>query len=226
MKKGRTKNRQRAGIFAQLVFIFFTVWSVRDMFIYSGQGNMQVARSVIFRYFTIDSNLLCAAGCIVSVILLIASLQGHGISERIRSAVMLFRYAGTCAVTVTMMTVLLFLGVLYGYPAMFAGWNLWLHLLGPLLAIISFLWFERDGTIPERRHLIWSVLPVIVYGAVYLAMVVFIGQEKGGWPDFYGFNIGGRWYISYVMMIAGTLLIGAVIRKLRKSLTGSGSKTE
>ena len=193
----------------QILIIVFTAWSVGFMFFFSGSGNMRVNRSVIFRYFTVDSNVLCAVS---SAVFLIQALRGHKSDGK---AVMLFRYAGTAAVTVTMMTVLLFLGPLYGYDSMFSRWNLWLHLLGPLLAIVSFVWLERDGTFPEKKHLILSLLPVIVYGAVYLVMAVMIGRDRGGWPDFYGFNIGGRWYLSYAAMMAGTALIGVALRKLR-----------
>lgn len=203
------KTKYWLAVTVQICIIIFTAWSVYSMFVFSGSGNMRVSRSVIFRYFTVDSNILCAVSC---VFFLVRALRGH---KNDGKAVMLFRYAGTAAVTVTMMTVLLFLGPLYGYDSMFARWNLWLHLLGPLLAIISFVWLERDGTFPEKKHLILSMLPVIVYGAVYLVMAVMIGKEKGGWPDFYGFNMGGKWYLSYAGMMAGSALIGIVLRKLR-----------
>ena len=199
----------------QILIVVFTVWSVCAMFFISGSGNMRVNRSVIFRYFTVDSNILCAVSCLFS---LIQTLGGRRAGSK---ALMLFRYAGTAAVTVTMMTVLLFLGPVYGYASMFSRWNLWLHLLGPILAIVSFVWLERDDAFPEKKHLILSMLPVIVYGAVYLVMVVMLGKDNGGWPDFYGFNGGGRWYLSYVIMLAGTALIGIVLRKLR-SLHKSG----
>ncbi len=197
--------------FVQPILIVFTVWSVTDMFLHSGSGNMQVRSYTVFRYFTIDSNLLCAVSCVFSLLCLPRER-----TARIRKASMLLRYASTAAVTVTMMTVLLFLGFVYGYGAMFAGWSLWLHLIGPLLSILSFVLLESDGPDPERKHLIFAVLPVIVYGAVYLVMAVFIGSEKGGWPDFYAFNTGGRWYLSYLGMAAGTALIGVLLRGLRK----------
>ena len=162
-----------------------------------------------FCMFTVNSNILCAASCAFS---LIQTLRGRSFENK---AAMLFRYAGTAAVTVTMMTVLLFLGPLYGYASMFSRWNLWLHLLGPLLAVVSFVWLERDGTFPEKKQLPLSMLPVIAYGIVYLVMVVVLGKDKGGWPDFYGFNGRGKWYLSYVCMLAGTALIGLVLRKLR-----------
>ena len=194
---------------AQLLLIVITAWSVASMFLFTGSGNMRVNRGVIFRYFTVDSNLLCAVSCIFGFIRTLAGKKKAG------KACMLFRYAGTAAVAVTMMTVLLFLGPVYGYASMFSGWNLWLHLLGPLLAIVSFVWLERDGAFPEKKHLILSTLPVILYGAVYFVLAVLMGKEKGGWPDFYGFNRNGKWYLSYAAMLTGTALIGIALRKMR-----------
>ncbi len=203
------KIKRWSAVAVQILIIVFTAWSVSFMFFFSGSGNMRVNRYVVFRYFTVDSNILCAASCAFS---LIQTLRGRSFENK---AAMLFRYAGTAAVTVTMMTVLLFLGPLYGYASMFSRWNLWLHLLGPLLAVVSFVWLERDGTFPEKKHLILSLLPVILYGIVYFIMVIMIGRDRGGWPDFYGFNMGGRWYLSYAAMLAGTALLGAALRKLR-----------
>ena len=203
------KIRFRLCVAVQIIIIALTAYSVGYMFFISGSGNMRVNRTVIFRYFTVDSNILCAASCIFS---LVQTLRGNKTGSK---PVMLFRYAGTSAVTVTMMTVLLFLGPVHGYASMFSGWNLWLHLIGPLLSILSFVWLERDGTFPEKKHLLISMLPLIGYGIVYLAMTVILGREKGGWPDFYGFNAGGKWYLSYAAMVGGTALIGIVLRKLR-----------
>ena len=39
-------------------------------------------------------------------------------------------------------------------------------------------------------------------------MVIIVGQENGGWADFYGFNMGGKWYISMAAMLAAAYLIG------------------
>ena len=204
---GKSMLRLRAA--AQAILFAITALSVGWMYFFTGSGNMRVNNTVIFRYFTVDSNILCALS---SAFLLIRMLRGHRTGGK---AAALFRYAGTAAVTVTMMTVLLFLGPVYGYGSMFSNWNLWLHLLGPLLAIVSFVWLERDETVIEKKHLILALLPVIVYGIVYYVMTVLLGEEKGGWPDFYGFNRNGKWYVSYLAMTAGTTLIGIALRKLR-----------
>lgn len=203
----------RLSLAVQLSIAVFTLWAVGSMYFFTGSGNMRVNRAVIFRYFTVDSNLLCAVSCLFSI----AQTVLHG---KARRAALLLRYAGTAAVAVTMMTVLLFLGLLYGYASMFAGWNLWLHLLCPLLSIFSFLRLEGEEETLEMRRLPLSLLPVLAYGVVYGIMTVILGPDRGGWPDFYGFNRTGHWYVSYAAMVAATLLIGWALLRLRKKPAG------
>ena len=204
--------KAKARLTAQILIILFPVWSVGYMFFFSGSGNMHVNRSVIFRYFTVDSNILCALSCIPP--LFFRDKPGS-------KSIMLFRYAGTTSVTVTMMTVLLFLGPVYGYASMFSNWNLWLHLLGPVLAVVSFVWLEREEASLEKRDILLAILPVIVYGIVYYVMVVWVGSENGGWPDFYMFNAGGKWYLSFGAMLVGTALIALILRRMKIRFVGA-----
>ena len=114
---------------------------------------------------------------------------------------------GTAAVTVTMLTVLIFLGRLYGYKALLTGSDLFMHLITPLLAIISLCVFERRG-ISFLGSLI-GVIPVALYAPLYLYNVVYAPEEKR-WEDFYGFNRDGKWPIAYALMLAGAALICVV----------------
>ena len=65
MKQSNTKDK--LSVICALLIIIFTVWSVGDMYLHVGSGNMQVSRAVVFRYFNVDSNILSA----VSVLLLL-----------------------------------------------------------------------------------------------------------------------------------------------------------
>ena len=62
---------------------------------------------VVLRYFTALSNILCA---IAALAVVIAGLCGH-----VPQAVLVLKYVSTCAVTVTLLTVLFFLGPMIGY---------------------------------------------------------------------------------------------------------------
>ena len=48
---------------------------------------------------------------------------------------------------------------------------------------------------------------MLIYGAVYLYNVVFIGYSNGGWFDFYALNRNGQWYISLIIMLLSTLTL-------------------
>lgn len=148
--------------------------------------------SAAFRFFTVLSNVFCAA----------AALLMCGASSS--SWVWTLKYTGTAAVTVTMLTVFLFLGPNYGYKKMLTGTDLYMHLITPLLAILSFLGFEKRAMTVQTALL--GVLPVLLYGMVYLYKVVYAPENKR-WDDFYGFNKDGKWPISFAAMLAGGLAV-------------------
>lgn len=161
-----------------------------------GEWRLENGRKA-FRFFTVLSNALCG---VAALAMAVAQLRGG-----VPRGVMLFKYLGTASVTVTLMTVLLFLGPSQGgYAPLFAGNGLYLHLIGPLLAIASFCFLEKDGlTLPEA---LLGLVPVALYGVLYCYKAVF-APEKSRWEDFYGFNRGGRWPVAFAGMMIGTLAV-------------------
>ncbi len=153
---------------------------------------------VVLRFFTALSNLLCALACLA-----VAVCRLFGTAP---AAVLIVKFVGTAAVSVTFLTVMCFLGpVVYDYKRMLSGPDLWLHLICPVLAIVSLLLWDRpDGGF-------WLVplgaLPVALYGALYLDRVVIAKR----WEDFYGFNRGGKWYLSTVAMLLAALVVSLVL---------------
>ena len=144
--------------------------------------------AVAFRYFTVLSNVFCAAA---ALLMCFASSV---------SWVWTLKYIGTVAVTVTMLTVFLFLGPNMGYKMLLTGPDLYMHLVTPLMAIISFICFEKRGMTFQMALL--GVLPVLFYGVLYLYKVVYAPEHKR-WEDFYGFNKNGKWPVSFATMLAG-----------------------
>ncbi len=173
----------------------------------AGSGNMRTGGAACFRFFTNDSNILCALVSLAMIPFNIRSLRmGKSCVPR---AMTVLKYIGTVAVTLTMTVVLIFLGPTQGYGKMFSGVCLELHLLCPLLAILSFCFFERGNPL-ARRDTLLALLPTFIYGTVYLILVVFAGK----WPDFYGFNIGGFWPAAYIALHLLTALLAVLIRRL------------
>ena len=95
-----------------------------------------------------------------------------------------------------------------GYGELLRGRNLYMHLLGPVLAILSFcLWEKRPMSFAMA---LTGMIPVILYGALYLYKVIYAPEEER-WEDFYGFNRGGKWPVAFAMMTAGTLVVCVVL---------------
>ena len=160
-----------------------------------------------FRFFTTDSNILSAISALVVIIFDLQALS-VGVVQLPKWAFLL-KYVGTVSVTVTFVTVLVFLAPSQGFKAMFGGTGFYMHLIGPVLAVLSLCLSENVYPLSFVQAML-GLLPTLIYGIIYLILVVVVGEEKGGWPDLYGFNRTGKWPISFFMMVAGTFLICAL----------------
>ncbi len=154
----------------------------------------------ILCYFTTQSNLLCAAACLATAVCRICG--------RAPNAVLLLKYVGTCAVTVTLLTVFLFLGPAVGYLRLLKGPNYWLHLGCPVLALLTYFAWDKPAMTPW--HMLLGMLPVALYGLLYMYKVLFAPEGKR-WNDFYGFNKAGKWKRSFAAMMGMALAVSAVL---------------
>lgn len=195
-------NLAMAVLVAVAISWFFTEEGLK-----SGMGNMKFGGTGCFVFFTNDSNILAALCSLLMVPFNIKAIKSG--RNEIPQWALILKFVGTVAVTVTLMVVLLFLGPTAGYAPMFEGNCLELHLICPLIAIVSFCFFER-GIVLSKKQVLWGIVPTIIYGTVYLVNVVFTRV----WIDFYGFNIGGYWYISYVVLPAVTYLFALALRAI------------
>ena len=177
--------------------LIFVITAISFLFCFRKDGRWDLrAGKKSLRFFTILSNLFCA----VSALLWVLSSSYWA---------WLLKYVGTAAVTVTLLTVIFFLGPNMGYKPLFSGKDLYLHLCGPLLAIVSFCFMECQFALSFSLSLL-GILPVIIYGFVYLVEVVILKN----WEDFYGYNKDGKWKISMAAMFAGGFAACMLIRIL------------
>ena len=142
----------------------------------------------LMRFFTIQSNLLCAFAALLVLIFRLAGPVPNG--------VLVFKHIGTVAAAVTLLVVLFYLApAAENYFSLFRGTNLFLHLLCPLFAIVSLILWDR----PKGGFgiVLLGLLPVAVYGALYMYKVL-KAPEGERWDDFYGFTAGGKWWLSFI----------------------------
>ena len=204
------KSKIKAALVMNIIIFAVTLGIVISYFF----GNTSAYRQnglESFRFFTTDSNILSMLASLVVSIHEIQILRGK--NARIPHGVMLFKFVAAVPFMVTFCAVMVFLGPIYGYPFLLSGSAFHMHFVGPMLALISLGILENFDLISVKESLL-GILPVTVYGAVYLTEVVLIGEKNGGWYDFYAFNRGGRWYLTVIIMHIATLVICLLVRFL------------
>ena len=174
-------------LFIILNMAFFTVFFFKK----DGEWALKnIKRSL--KYFTFLSNEFIAIACLLTIIFPQSFTVG------------IIKYVAMVSVSVTMITVIVFLGPTIGYKVVLTGYELWMHLINPLVAIGIYFGLEKHS-LPFPFALLGAA-PVVLYGAFYLYKVILVKEEKR-WEDFYGFNKGGKWYLSIFIMITSTLLL-------------------
>ena len=172
-------------------------------------------------FFTVLSNTFLALSCIVS---LVYNIKNAVKDEYIfPKKVFALKFVATVSVTVTMMTVILFLAPYAqisgtGYFSLFTANNFYLHFLSPLLAVITFIFFEKTEEF-DFKNTYSGLIPTALYSMVYITMVAIIGEANGGWIDFYGLTFGGHLWltpISAIAMLGATYLFSFSLYKLNK----------
>jgi len=176
-----------------------------------------------YKFFTTDSNILAAISSLVLIPFEVQILRGKR-KELPRFAVLL-KYVGMTSVMLTFTTVMTLLLPQYGASFLLLGTAFYMHLAGPLIALVTFLFLETDVRIRLTETFL-ALIPCVLYGAVYLTEVVFIGEQNGGWSDFYTFNRGGYWYITVVVLLLVTYLIAVLTRLIHNKVKAICSDIE
>ncbi len=179
------------------IAIFLTTLTILILY-FRQDGRWQVDKGrKAFRFFTVLSNAFCA---IAALAMAVSQIGGA-----VPRPVLLMKYLATVSVTVTLATVFLFLGpTMGGYRDLLKGDNLYMHLIGPVLAILSYAFLEkREMAFPTA---LTGLIPVALYGGMYLYRVVYAPEDRR-WEDFYGFNKGGKWPLALAAMLGGTLIV-------------------
>lgn len=198
-----------------LIIVAATIGVVVSYFC-GNDGEYHIPPSFRFCLFTTDSNILCMLTALILAVFEIRFLRK---GKPVPRLALIMKFFGSSAVALTFAVVVLFLGPSTDFVTMvFGGTSIYMHFAGPLLGVGSFCFVENAFRL-EKKLLIPAIIPTAIYAAVYITMVVFIGSENGGWYDFYGFNIGGFWYISCLAIILLSLGLAAVLRLLHNKIS-------
>ena len=187
-------------------------------------GVLTTSGAEMFKFFTIDSNVLMGVIALFTALQLRQVIRGQ--REDLSTACYVWYLAGTVGVTLTMLVTVFFLeptmAPQFGLFALFAGSNFLLHLFNPLLAIVAFTVYEKTRNIPFR-HTLTGIVPMVLYAVFYVANCV--RHSVNGMVDiaydWYGFLAGGVktvWIVIPVIFLF-TWLISVALWRLNRRKT-------
>lgn len=169
-------RRSKRALLAALAVSVCTFIAVTSIVMRGYLGN------TTFRYFTILSNLLSAAGAMFMIPYAVEGIRKKRFT--LPGWVSRFQYAGAVSVFITMFCACTIITITFGVRYAFEGPHLWLHLIIPILAIVLFLTTETGHYI-SKKETVLAQIPYWTYVIIYAVMVVGIGEERGGWADMY-----------------------------------------
>ena len=164
-----------------------------------------------FCMFTVNSNILVAMGMALVIPYPIDGLRKNYF--HLPNWLVSFLLAGTVAVTLTFLVSLFVLSPFKGFKLIFTGSRFFLHGVGPILSFLAFSFFISDHYI-SFIECFQSLVPVLIYAGIYFILAVLIGEERGGWNDFYGFNTYVPFWIPLLLLSPITFGIASSLRAL------------
>jgi len=209
MKNGKKKylialeeKRSIVALAAGILVFFCTLASV----IYMAEDYLRTNVQPL-HFFTVWSNLLSAVAAAFMI-----PYAVEGIRKKrfvLPRWVVLFQYACTTCVAITMVSALFIILPMQGYVAL-EGANFWLHIITPALTVVLFQCVETGISFTIRESLL-VMIPYWIYMAVYFVMVVVIGEKRGGWPDFYMTTAFWPGWVSILLMLAVGFIVSLVL---------------
>ena len=220
-------KREKISIILNSLIFIFTLFATISMIIgfkFMGQLEVLSARNFkSFRYFTVDSNVFAG---LISLAYVIYKFTAAGKKKAtLPRAFYILKLAATTGVTLTMMVTVFFLAPTSNgnFLHYFMNSNFFMHLITPLLCIISFIFFEPSESV-KLTSTIPGILPMLLYSFYYTPNIL-LHLDNGKVDrayDWYNFLIGGLhtiWFVIPILYI-GTWIFAfglwALNRKLAK----------
>jgi len=173
------------------------------------------------RTFTTLSNLFQGLASALYAVFVVRSVTLK--RDSVPCAVRVVKYAAAVSVTLTFLTVLLYIGPSRHdmADALFYGNNRYFHFMIPILAAVDQVVFDREGVLRWIDSLI-AAAPTVVYGIFYWVNIAVHGAGEGPYSnDWYGFlNFGYVYapiiYGAFILIAWGIALLFRLPRRALK----------
>ena len=127
-------------LICNLAVVVFMLKALITFFTVGGSGNMKVKKTSAFVYFTVQSNLFMGAAALIMLVFNVILLFDPGVT--VPYWVVLVNFVMTVAVMLTFCVVMFVFVPVTGLHEMIEGDNIFLHAISPILALVTFVFFE------------------------------------------------------------------------------------
>jgi hypothetical protein len=147
---------------------------------------LEAKKITMFKFYTVDSNLLMGLTSLILAIYEIRFLKGK--IDFIPNFAYILKLIGVSGITLTFLVTAFFLAPQYGFYAMYNNNNLFFHLIIPLLSLISYIFFEKHNN--KLKYAFLGILPMFLYSIYYVSQIALHINGDIKKYDFYGFLRG------------------------------------
>lgn len=191
------KNAFRLNVLIFILELFSVIWMMSG----TGGGILSSVSLSYFKFFTVDSNILLGITAVIAAIDEKRVLSGK--KSSISEYTYITKLVGTVGVTLTMIVTIFFLAptsaAAIGWFGLFYYNNFLMHLLNPVLAIVTFLFYEQTDSI-SFKHTFTGIIPMLIY-AVYYVSIAFTHSSNGKISE------GYDWYGFFVLGTASAVIV-------------------
>lgn len=211
----------KLNIVSFVLILLSSIWMFSGLHFGTAPGALEANRLMMFKYYTVDSNVIMGFIALYAAIMQKKVLDGKSTILPVHFYIV--KLIGVVGVTLTMLVTIFFLVPTMGFVTCFNNSNLFLHLVNPIISIVTFLCFESTDTL-AFKHSFTGISTMLIYAVYYVTVAVIHSHanvvDEG--YDWYGFLVMGvtSGFIIIPLIVLITYLISLCLwfvnRKLYK----------
>ena len=162
------------------------------------------------KMFTLQSNMMCGVVALIIVVFEILILLKK--IDKLPVWLKTIKMVTNTGVFLTLVVVVFFLGFVaiaegYSYFILFQDENLFFHFLTPLIAVISFTFFEKGDDI-KFKYTFFNIIHMVLYANFYVinVMLELIKDDAIKRYDWYYFFAIDNNFLSFLIIFFGVIL--------------------
>lgn len=211
--------KKKLSLITNIIIIILTIFATIIMFTgikitHGVEPILETTKLGVFKFFTVDSNILMG---VMSLLFVILQIKNKEITKNMYK----LKLMATTAVTLTFIVVFTYLGPIseYGIKSLLQNSNIFFHLVIPVLSIICFIIFEKTDKLSIKDTL-YGIIPTIIYALIYSVNVIIHIENHKVSPiyDWYWFaqnGIPATIIIALIILII-SYIISLILWKLNK----------